>query len=115
GGILEAVLERINLGARVSVCGLISQYNAERPPAGPANFGLILTKRARVQGFIVTDFSSRFGEATAQIVQWLQQGKLKYRIDMVEGLQQAPAALNRLFDGANTGKLLVKVSEEPAK
>lgn len=115
GGILEAVLERINLGARVAVCGLISQYNAERPPAGPANFGLILTKRARVQGFLVTDFSSRFGEATAQIVQWLQQGKLKYRIDMVEGLQQAPAALNRLFDGANTGKLLVKVSEEATK
>lgn len=115
GGVMEAVLDRINIGARIVLCGLISQYNAEQPVPGPNNFALILTKRARVQGFIVTDFASRFGEATAQIVQWLQQGKLKYRVDLVEGLRQAPAALNRLFDGANTGKLVVKVSDEPAR
>jgi len=115
GGVMDAVLERINLGARLVLCGLISQYNAERPVPGPSNFGLILSKRARVQGFIVTDFAARFGEATVQIVQWIQQGKLKYKIDLVEGLRQTPAALNRLFDGANIGKLLVKVSEEPAK
>ena len=115
GSVMDAVLGRINLGARVVLCGLISQYNAEQPAPGPSNFGLILTKRARIQGFIVTDFASRFGEASAQIMQWLQQGKLKYRIDQVEGLRQAPTALNRLFDGANTGKLLVKVSDEPAR
>lgn len=114
GSVMGAVLERINLGARVVLCGLISQYNAETPVPGPENFANVLTKRARVQGFIVTDFSSRFGEATAQIVQWMQQRQLKYRIDMVDGLRHAPAALNRLFDGANTGKLLVKVSDEPA-
>lgn len=115
GGVIDAVLERINLGARVVLCGLISQYNAERPVPGPTNFGLVLSKRARVQGFLVSDFSSRFGEATVQIVQWIQQGKLKYRIDMIEGLQQAPDALNRLFDGGNMGKLVVKVSDEPTK
>jgi len=115
GAVMDEVLGRVNLGARVVLCGLISQYNAEGRLAGPSNFGSILTKRARVQGFIVTDFASRFGEATVQIVQWIQQGKLKYRIDMVEGLRQAPSALNRLFDGANMGKLLVKVSDEPGK
>ena len=115
GAVMDAVFERLNLHARVVLCGLISQYNAQQPPSGPANFASILTKRARIQGFIVTDFSSRFGEASAQIVQWLQQGKLKYRIDQVDGLREAPKALNRLFDGANTGKLLVKVSDEPQR
>ncbi len=112
GEILEAVLDHINLKARIVLCGLISQYN-ESAPQGPYNFANILTKRARVEGFIVLDFVPRFPEATAQIVQWLMQGKLKYRLDMVDGVQHAPAALNRLFDGANTGKLLVKVSDEP--
>jgi NADPH-dependent curcumin reductase CurA len=113
GDILDAVLERINIGARVVVSGLISRYNAAGPVAGPSNFGQILVKRARVQGFIVRDFSSRYPEAATQIVQWLQEGKLKYRIDMADGLCNAPTALNKLFDGANTGKLLVRVSEEP--
>ena len=115
GPVMDAVLGQINPGARVVLCGLISQYNAEEPAPGPTNFGHLLMKRARVQGFIVTDFGSRFGEATVQIVQWIQQGKLKYRIDQVDGLQQAPAALNRLFDGGNTGKLVVKVSDEPVR
>jgi NADPH-dependent curcumin reductase CurA len=113
GDILDAVLERINIGARVVVSGLISRYNAAGPVAGPSNFGQILVKRARVQGFIVRDFSSRYPEAATQIVQWLQEGKLKYRIDMADGLCNAPTALNKLFDGANTGRLLVRVSEEP--
>jgi NADPH-dependent curcumin reductase CurA len=113
GTVMDAVFERLNLGARVVLCGLISQYNNEGPAQGPSNFGYVLSKRARVQGMIVTDYASRFQEGAAQIVQWLQQGKLKYRIDMVDGLRSAPSALNRLFDGANMGKLVVKVSEEP--
>lgn len=112
GPIMDAIFERLNLCARVALCGLISQYNSDAPPAGPSNFANILIKRARVQGFIVLDYASRFPEAASAIVQWLKEGKLKYRIDMVEGLRAAPAALNRLFDGTNTGKLLVKVSEE---
>jgi NADPH-dependent curcumin reductase CurA len=114
GDIMDAVFGQLNLFARVIVCGLISQYNATAPVPGPTNFANILVKRARVQGFIVTDYASRFPEAAAQIVQWLKQGRLRYRLDVVEGLEHAPAALNRLFDGTNTGKLLVKVSEEPA-
>jgi hypothetical protein len=114
GPIMDAILGHINLNARIALCGLISQYNAEAPPQGPSNFGNILIKRARLEGFIVLDYPSRFPEAAVQIVQWLKEGKLKYRIDMVEGLRTAPRALNRLFEGTNRGKLLVKVSEEPA-
>lgn len=113
GEIMEAVFDNLNLKARVVLCGLISQYNESGAPKGPANFANLLIRRARVEGFIVTDFAARFEEAGTQIVQWLMQGKLKYRLDMVESLRQAPVALNRLFDGANIGKLLVKVSEEP--
>jgi NADPH-dependent curcumin reductase len=113
GEIMDAVLASVNLNARVVLCGLISQYNATTPPPGPYNFPNILVRRVRVQGFIVTDFAGRFMEAAAKIVPWLLSGKLKYRLDMVEGLKNAPAALNKLFDGTNTGKLLVKVSDEP--
>jgi len=113
GEVLDAVLGRINLNARIVLCGLISQYNASAPVPGPYNFSNILVRRARVQGFIILDYAARFHEAATQIVPWLLSGKLKYRIDLVEGLRQAPAALNKLFDGSNQGKLLVKVSEEP--
>ncbi len=112
GETMDAVLARINLNARIVLCGLISQYNATAPVPGPYNFSNILVRRGRVQGFIVTDFAPRFPEAAAKIVPWLMAGKLKYRIDMVEGLRNAPAALNKLFDGTNEGKLLVKVSDE---
>ncbi len=112
GEIMDAVLARINLNARIALCGLISQYNATAPVPGPYNFNNILIRRARVQGFIILDFASRFGEAVTKIVPWLMSGKLKYRIDLVEGLRSAPAALNKLFDGTNEGKLLVKVSDE---
>jgi len=114
GPIMDAILGQLNLNARIALCGLISQYNADALPPGPSNFGNILIRRARLQGFIVLDYGSRFPEAAMHIVQWLKEGKLKYRIDVVDGLRYAPAALNRLFDGTNQGKLLVKVSEEPS-
>ena len=113
GEIMDAVIARLNLNARIALCGLISQYNATAPVPGPYNFNLLLTKRVRLQGFIILDYAARFQEAAAQIVPWLMAGKLKYRIDAVDGLRNAPVALNKLFDGTNEGKLLVKVSEEP--
>jgi NADPH-dependent curcumin reductase CurA len=113
GDILDAVLERINLNARVVLCGLISQYNATGPVPGPSNFMNVLVRRARLQGFIILDFAARFHEAAEKIVPWLLSGQLKFRTDIVEGLRNAPAAMNRLFDGTNHGKLLVKVSDEP--
>jgi NADPH-dependent curcumin reductase len=109
GEILDAVLGQINLGARISICGMISQYNTTAPVPGPYNFINILTKRARVQGFIVTDYSHRFKEAIADLSKWYQEGKLKYRVDIVEGLQNAPRAVNKLFEGTNQGKLIIQI------
>jgi hypothetical protein len=110
GEILDAVLARINLGARISVCGMISQYNATGPVPGPANLINILTKRAKMQGFIVTDYMPRAMEAMNDLGQWYMQGRLKYRVEVVESLKNAPAALGKLFDGSNQGKLIIKVS-----
>jgi NADPH-dependent curcumin reductase CurA len=113
GAILEAVLWWINLGARIPVCGMISQYNNERPEPGPCNLFQLIVKRARMEGFLVSDFAGRFAEAAQELISWHQAGRLKYRLDVVEGLREAPAALGRLFTGANQGKLVVRVSPEP--
>ncbi|MEW6127166.1 MAG: NADP-dependent oxidoreductase [Acidobacteriota bacterium] len=109
GKILDAVLGLINNYARISLCGLISTYNATEPVPGPYNFANILTRRARVQGFIVLDYAPRAQECFADLGKWLMEGKLKYRVDEVEGLENAPTAINKLFTGANTGKLVVKI------
>ncbi|MEO1273631.1 MAG: NADP-dependent oxidoreductase [Myxococcota bacterium] len=113
GAILDAVLGHINVGARVVLCGLISQYNATQPTPGPYRFGMLLVRRARLEGFIVTDYAQRFPEAFAQLAQWIQQGKLKHKETIVEGLDQAPVAINKLFTGEKLGKLLIQVSEDP--
>jgi NADPH-dependent curcumin reductase len=109
GKILDAVLSAINIKARIVLCGLISQYNATEPQPGPYNFDNILIRRARVEGFIVTDYMNRAQEAIADLAKWLAEGKIKYRVDVVEGIEQAPLALNKLFDGSNKGKLIVKL------
>ena len=112
GEVMEAVIDRLNIGARIALCGMISQYNSSRP-SGPSNFAAFIMKRVTCTGFLVTDFAPRFPEAVQKIVAWLAEGKLKYRLDVEDGLQKAPLALNKLFDGSNTGKLLVKISSEP--
>ena len=109
GTILDAILSLINLRARIVLCGMIAQYNATEPVPGPYNFINILVRRARVEGFIVMDYMNRAGEAVADLSKWLAEGRIKYRIDEVEGLERAPEALNRLFDGQNIGKLVVKI------
>lgn len=113
GAILDEVLWRMNMRGRVSLCGLISSYNATDPVPGPYNFSMILMKRLRVEGFIVTDFAPRFREAAAELVKWYAEGKIKYRETIVEGLENAPVAINQLFDGGNTGKLIVKIADPP--
>lgn len=115
GAILDAVLARINLRARIPLCGLISSYNATERTPGPYNYANILMKRARVEGFIILDYAPRFGEAVAKLGQWLAEGRLRYRLDVVEGLEHAPAALRGLLTGSNIGKRVVKVSDEPAR
>jgi NADPH-dependent curcumin reductase len=115
GEILEAVLNHVNLRARVVLCGAITQYNSDQPAPGPRNLAVLIMRRARMEGFIVTDYLARAEAASRDLLQWVAQGKLKYRVDVVEGLENAPSALRKLFDGSNTGKLLVKVGPEPGE
>lgn len=114
GEMLDAVLSLINLKARIPLCGLISQYNATKPVPGPYNLAQLIIKRARLEGFLVMDYMDRAQEAMADLGKWLMEGKIKYRVDVVEGIEQTPRAVNKLFDGSNKGKLIVKLSEEPA-
>jgi NADPH-dependent curcumin reductase CurA len=109
GPILDTILTLINLKARIVLCGLISQYNADKPVPGPYNFVNILIQRARVEGFIVLDHMDRAPEVMAQLGQWLIEGKIKYRVDVIEGLEAAPRAVNKLFDGSHKGKLIIKI------
>lgn len=109
GEILDSVLALINLGARISLCGMISQYNATEGMPGPYNLWMLIVKRARIEGFLVSDYVGRAAEAMTALGRWLMEGKIKYRVDVVEGLEEAPRAVNKLFDGSNQGKLVVKI------
>ena len=114
GDILEAALGLVNPYARVPLCGLISQYNATEPPAGP-NWRVLLTNRVLVKGFIVSDHLDRLPDFLRDAAAWVREGRLRYREDVVAGLEHAPAAFVGLLQGKNFGKLLVKVGEEPAR
>jgi len=109
GEISDAVLRNINFFGRVALCGSISQYNATTPPMGPRLLGTFVGKRVRAQGFIVTDFAGRYEPAMRQMGEWIKSGKLKYREDVVLGIDKAPRAFIGLLRGENFGKLLVKM------
>ncbi len=110
GDIMDAIFARLNLHARVALCGLISGYNSDDPPPGPRAFANLLVQRGKVQGFIVLDHFGRAPEAGAEIAGHLASGELEPLETVVEGFEQLPTAINMLFDGANVGKLVVKVS-----
>jgi len=111
GEIMEAVFGRLNVRARVALCGLISGYNDDAPAvlAGPRNFGNLLIQRVHLEGFIVLDHFGRAREIVPQLARWMAEGKLKAQETVVEGFEQLPIAINMLFDGENTGKLVVKL------
>ncbi len=111
GDILDAVLPQINMGARIVICGAISQYNNTTPVKGPSNYFYLLVKRATMKGMLVTDFIDRYPQAAREMAGWMAAGKLKSREDIVEGLQNFPEALLRLFTGENFGKLILKVAD----
>jgi NADPH-dependent curcumin reductase CurA len=111
GPILDAVMEQINMKARIVLCGMISMYNAKEPPRGP-NLANILMKRARIEGFIIIDYFSRFPEFQTDMAKWLAEGKIRHDVHVVKGIENALSALDLLFTGGNTGKLLVQVSDE---
>jgi NADPH-dependent curcumin reductase len=114
GEMMDAVLNLINVKARIVICGTISQSNTTEAVPGPYNFRNILTQRVRVEGFIVLDYVDQFQEAIEDLSRWLTEGKIQYRVDLLDGLENAPCAVNKLFDGSNKGKLIIKVSEEPS-
>ena len=109
GEMLDAALANLRRGARVVICGAISQYNATEPVPGPANYLALLIQRARMEGFIIFDYQKRFPEALASLGQWVAEGKIRYREEIVEGLENAPAALLRLFTGEKNGKLIIRI------
>jgi NADPH-dependent curcumin reductase CurA len=108
---LEAAVFALRPFGRVVACGAISRYNDERPEPGPRNLGLVVTKRLRLQGFIVIDHGDRYPAFIAEVGPWVRDGKLSYRETIVDGLEQIPAAFAGLFRGDNVGKMLVRVGD----
>lgn len=109
GDILDAVLTRIRLHARIVICGAISQYNNTTPIQGPKNYLSLLVNRARMEGIVVFDWAPRYSEAVAALAGWMREGRLKSREDIVPGIEHFPETLLKLFNGENFGKLIVQV------
>ncbi|WP_421936563.1 NADP-dependent oxidoreductase [Phenylobacterium sp.] len=113
GDIMDAVFNRMNNYSRMPLCGMISTYNDDSRPSGPTDFSRTLMHRITIRGFIVTDFLPRAGEAMAELIPWVMEGKLKWKVHVDQGLEGAMESLQRLFTGAHDGKLLIQVSPEP--
>ena len=113
GDIMIAVFNRLKVHGRMAVCGLVSSYNATKMPPSP-NIGRIITHRLSIQGFLVLDYAPRAKEMVAEMGPWLADGRVKWKVHVDDGLEGAVQSLNRLFTGDHDGKLLVRVSEEPA-
>jgi NADPH-dependent curcumin reductase CurA len=111
GDILYAVLGQLALRGRVVLCGAISQYDTAELAPGPRNIVNLIPQRGRMEGFILLDYRDRFLDAILQLGQWVQEERIRYAEDIVEGLENTPTAFRKLFTGANTGKLIIKVAE----
>lgn len=111
GEILDAVLARITRGARIIICGAISQYNNTTAVQGPKNYLSLLVNRARMEGIVVFDYADRYHTAVAEMAAYLKSGQMKSKEDVVKGLNNFPEALNKLFSGENFGKLVLEVAE----
>jgi NADPH-dependent curcumin reductase CurA len=109
GEISQAVHRRLNVGARIVICGQVSQYNEQRP-LPTFHPGLLIVYRARMEGFLVSDYAARFDEAVPRLARWVESGDLHWREDVTEGLENAPSAFIGMLNGANRGKTLVKIS-----
>ncbi len=112
GEILDTVLTRITRGARIIICGAISQYNNTTPVKGPANYLSLLVNRARMEGIVVFDYADRYHVGVKEMAGYLKEGRMKSREDVVEGLDTFPETLLKLFNGENFGKLVLQVAKE---
>ena len=101
----------MNIKGRIVFCGLISQINAAEPVPGPYNYPMILMKRLRVEGFNILDFMHRYPEAIAALGQWMAEGKIHVRTEIVDGLENALQTVKKLYTGSNTGKLMIRVKD----
>ncbi|MGA2407978.1 MAG: NADP-dependent oxidoreductase [Bacteroidales bacterium] len=108
GEITEAVVANLDFHARIALCGQISQYNNTKPSVGYSILPHLLTRSVMLQGFIVSNYSDRFGEALKQLTQWVNDGALKYTETVIDGFDKLPDAFLGLFSGKNQGKMLVK-------
>lgn len=111
GDVLDTVLTRIRVHARIALCGAISQINATEAPKGPKNYLQLLGKRARMQGFVTIDYADRYDAARETIATYIREGKLTYHDEIVDGLDAAPSHFLRLFDGTHKGKLMVRLAD----
>jgi len=109
GDLMDAIFGRLNIRARVALCGLISAYNDTEAPPGPTNFRNLLVQRVTLQGFIILDHFDKLAEVSGQLAEWVADGSLEPLETVVDGFEQLPSAINMLFDGANVGKLVVRV------
>lgn len=110
GEITEGVVANLAFHSRIALCGQISQYNSTKMPAGSFMMSMLLTRSVLLKGFIVNDYNTRFNEAYAALSQWLEEGKLRYKVTILDGFDKLPEAFLGLFAGKNTGKMLVKAS-----
>ena len=111
GPITDAVVRLLNTRARIAICGQISQYNSEQAEMGPRWLDQLVVKQAKMEGFLVFQYADRYEDGLRQLTTWLRERRIKYREDVVEGLQNAPRAFIRMLEGENIGKQLVKVGE----
>jgi NADPH-dependent curcumin reductase CurA len=115
GAVSDAVFLNLNFFARVALCGSISQYNVAAPEAGPRLLGLFVGRRVSMRGFIVSDFANKFAPAMRQLGEWVRSGRIKYKEDIIEGIEKAPRAFIGLLRGENFGKLQVKLGADPER
>lgn len=117
GKVFSAAFDLLNVAARVTICGLVSHYNDTAPPPGPDTLPKImrgiLTKRLTIQGLIIFDHQHRWKDFHDDMAGWIRDGRVKYREDFVDGLENAPAAFRGLLEGRNFGKLIVRVGDDP--
>ena len=115
GPITDAAIENLALGARVAICGQIAQYNDTGVATGPRNLRHFLVKRASLKGLLVFDWRDRYQEGLVRLQRWVRSGEIRYREDIVDGLEKAPDAFAGLMEGRNFGKQLVRVSDDPTR
>ena len=115
GKVSDAVFNNLAFRARIAICGQIALYNVDTPEPGTRNLRFMLVNRAKMEGFIVSDFAERFPMGLKRLARWVREGKIKYREDVVDGLDNAPSAFIGLLQGKNFGKLIVKVGEDTSR